>query len=362
MKSFPGRMMIMKTLNELEEYVAKGLNACVVNPCGSGKTAVMAAFINNHKDKSFIIFTKQKNAGGYYKKRNVIFNLPNISIKTYSKMFRDQSYNELDDYKADFYLFDEAHYIGANKWEEAFFTISKKYHPILIGFTATPQRYEDQGTDNSIVKDYFDGNIAGNYTSRQLQQQGVFIEPEYILSIYGLDKKIVEKNERIMYSDLTETEKEKAYDKLLEVLSLWQTYHHPRNIMAKKLPEYMYKNKCNRILIYTANLLDLPEKRRDIDKWIAEIFPDKTIKSYEYTYKNTESELSDFLKEDKNDIKVLYSIDKIMETIHIDDLNIVIMLRPSVSHRIITQQFGRINNINNKNRSLIIDMYDNLRN
>lgn len=51
-----------------------------------------------------------------------------------------------------------------------------------------------------------------------------------------------------------------------------------------------------------------------------------------------------------------------METIHFDSLNIIFMLRPSISQRIITQQFGRINSLQNKEKTAIIDMVNNLNN
>ena len=114
--------------------------------------------------------------------------------------------------------------------------------------------------------------------------------------------------------------------------------------------------------MYVSDIKELTARKKYIDNVLHSIFPTKKIKSYIYTYMTSEDELSKFLKEDKTEIKILYSIDKIMETIHIDDLRIAIMLRPAVSNRIITQQFGRLNNTNNKSKPLIIDMVDNLSN
>ena len=60
------------TLEQLESYTNRNENCCVVNPCGSGKTFIMAAFIENHSDKSFVIITKQKNAAQYYQKKDIL--------------------------------------------------------------------------------------------------------------------------------------------------------------------------------------------------------------------------------------------------------------------------------------------------
>ena len=118
-----------------------------------------------------------------------VFSLENVAITTFTKMCMDFKVGRNAEwYKADYYLIDEAHYLGAEKWGAAFKHLFGMYHPVLIGFTATPQRFEDQGTVNTIVDQFFDGNSAGNYTSSQLEKAGVFTEPEYILSIHNIDE------------------------------------------------------------------------------------------------------------------------------------------------------------------------------
>ena len=350
------------TLEEVEKYTNNGLHCCIVNACGSGKTSVIAEFIKRHISDSFVILTKQKNAKKYYIDTNSIFSNDNIKILTYSKMQSDYKNNDLSEYNCKYLIVDEAHYIGAPQWKKAYLSIIDKYKPICIGVTATPQRFEQQGTNNSIVKDFFDDNVAGNYTSKDLQKLGVFVEPEYVLSIYNLTDLITDNILKINETDLSNTKKEYYIKKLNTILNSWEKESCPEVVLSKYLPNYLYKTKCNRILVYVDSISELPKKKNFIDNIICKIFSDKSVKSYDYTYQTNESELTDFLNEDDIDIKILYSIDKIMETIHIDDLNIMIMLRPSVSNRIITQQFGRINSINNKNKSLIIDMVDNLTN
>lgn len=352
-----------KTLEEVKDFTSQGLNCCVVNPCGSGKTSIMAQFIEDNPVSTFTIITKQKNAAQYYQQKSKVFSEHRVSIMTFNKMMNDFKAKEIENYNTDYLLIDEAHYIGANKWRDAFTSITEKYKPIIIGFTATPQRYEDQGTDNDIIMEFFDGHSAGNFSTKQLEKDGVFVEPEYVLSIYNLQSIIDKKIVQIEDSDLDDDEKEPIYQKLDALLNKWNNESKPEKIFAEYLPNFMYKDICNRILVYVSDITELPAKKRYIDNALRNIFPDKSITSYTYTYKTSENELRKFLKEDKrSDIKVLYSIDKIMETIHIDDLRIVIMLRPSVSNRIITQQFGRINNIINRNKPIIIDMVDNLSN
>lgn len=348
------------TLKEVEAYLEQNENCCVVNTCGSGKTSVMATLVKDRPDKQFVILTKQKNAAQYYRKENKVFRKRNVCIVTYNQMHIDVKKGELQKYEADFYLADEAHYLGASQWKQSFEALINEWHPRLIGFTATPQRYEDQGTTHTIVDDFFDSNRAGNFTSEKLEEKGLFVKPEYVLSIYNMGNLINRQIEKILDSDIPDKKKQLFYSKLNNLQEEWDKTGSPAVILKKYLPEFMYKPKCNRILIYMSSIQKINEKKPEVDKMIHDVFPEKDIRSYVYTYQTSEDNLNNFLKEDKAHIKILYTIDKIMETIHIQDLRITIMLRPSVSNRIITQQFGRINSIGNNKKPLIIDMVGNL--
>ena len=223
-----------QTLVQVNEFVRKNLNCCVVNPCGSGKTYIMAKFIKQHSDSTFIIITKQRNASDYYKKKDKIFSEKNVKIVTYSKMLNDFKANSTDNYDTDYMLIDEAHYLGATNWNKAFTYIVSKYCPRLIGFTATPQRFEDQGTDNNIVIEYFNGNSAGNFTTKQLAEDGILVEPEYILSLYNLQDIIDEKIDKLNDSDLDEHTKEKFNKKLNDALEKWKNESNPEKILKEK--------------------------------------------------------------------------------------------------------------------------------
>ena len=348
-----------KTYNELKSYTDNGLDCCVVNPCGSGKTTIIERFIEDNPLKSIIIFTKQKNAKDYYRSRSNVFD--GVDIVTYSMMHKDCHNNRIGRYKKDIYIFDEAHYIGAEVWSEDIQNLMARYSPLAIGFTATPQRYVDQGTANTIVDQYFSGHSAGNFTDRQLQKMGIFKEPEYVLSLYSVESDIATYREKIGEADISEAEKSRYLGMLDDAEKKWRNEYSPEKILADKLPQYMYKKTCNRILVYIPNVADMPQYIKDVTRAVEKACG-CSVKAYSYTYKDPEVNLVQFLQEDDTKIKILFSIDKIMETIHIDDLNIAIMLRPSVSNRIITQQFGRINSIGNDNKPIIFDMVGNLDN
>ena len=349
-----------KTLQEVLGFVNRRKDCCVVNPCGSGKSAVMTAIVQNYSSKRFLILTKQKNAASYYAKTYGKI-LSDIKTVTYAKMLRDVKNNRFADYNADIYLVDEAHYVGAPEWNNAFLELKAKFNPVMVGFTATPQRFFDQGTDETIVTKYFSGHYAGNFTTKDLQKAGLFIEPEYVVSLYNLEDEVARKLEILEDSDISEAEKKRWYARLNDLLDTWNRTDSPEKILKTYLPKYMYFDRGNKIVVYASNYKDLSDKEKIITPIIKSIFPDKKVTSYLYSYKNDKT-LAEFEDDFESYIRILYSINKIMETVHMDDLNILIMLRPSVSDRIITQQYGRINNANNDRRCLVLDMVANIDN
>ena len=347
-----------KTLDDVNRFVRNDQDCCVVNPCGSGKTSVMCGFIEEQPEARYVVVTKQANAAKYYKSRSDLFSQGNVHIVTYNKMYNDYKQGNLSPYEADYMLIDEAQYLAATLWEKAFIAIKNTYSPRVIGFTATPVRAGNE----DVVKRHFDGNYAGGYTSKDLEAQGVFVEPEYVLSIYGLRKLAEEKAQAVIDSDMSDEKKSELLEKLHRIVEENEKEGTPEKVLENYLPKFMYKSNCNRILVYVSGISELEKKRVYIDGQLSRIFSGKKINSYEYTYRTSAKTLDEFLTEDESYIKVLYSIDRIMETVHIDDLRIAIMMRPSFSTRIITQQFGRTNSISNKNKPLIIDMVANLQN
>ena len=346
------------TFEEVENYINKGQDCCVVNPCGSGKTFVMAAIINTHADKTFTLVTKQSNAKAYYMRKDEGFS--RVNIITYNKLLNDFKANALEDYATDFMLLDEAHYMGAEKWFLPIGCIKKRFNPIMIGFTATPQRFQQQGTNDSIVTDYFQGNSAGNFTSKDLRKKGLFVEPECVVSYYNLDMELDKRVANIENSDMDGDKKGFYITKLNNIREQWEKESNPSIIINRYVPNYFYKESCNRILVYSPSMTMLESNKNLIMPILKEMLKGKAIKTYDYTYKTDRKAFDEFLIEDDSYVKVLFSIDKIMETIHIDDLNIVIMLRPSVSNRIITQQYGRVNNVSNTKKALILDFVGNI--
>lgn len=260
----------------------------------------------------------------------------------------------------DIAIFDEAHYINAEKWHDAVTALRTSTNCISIGVTATPQRFEDQGTKVTII-DEFGGNSVGNYTNEDLQKAGVFVKPKYIVSLAHVDDEIAVRREELNADEsIYESRKEALLKSLDRVESEWTTKCSPSIVIRDQLHKYMYKESGNKILVFTKDTSTLEDDKAYILGMLKEQFPQRKIHCYDYTYKSGDKSLQEFLDDTDCYISVLFSINRVCETIHISDLNVLMCLRKTASNRIIIQQLGRVNDINNKNKSLIIDMVDNV--
>lgn len=348
------------TYNQLKPYIDSHQDCCVVNPCGSGKSSIIEAIVSDYGNSNILIVTKQANASNYYRTKSKVFRKSSVPIITYNTLYNCFKNDNIDRFEnIDICIFDEAHYIGAQKWSMAVEQLREISGCVSIGVTATPQRFEDQGTERSII-DTFDKNCVGNYTVKQLQRQGIFIEPEYIVSLATLDKEINKRLEWISDAEISDEKKKTYICKLESAKKIWENECQPSLVMKKVLPKYLYRKQGNKILVFSKNTDAIAQDKLFIMNILHNQFPDKKIQAYEYSYKTSEKEFKEFLSDKTNYINVLFSVNKVCETIHISDLNILIFLRGSVSNRIITQQIGRINDVNNRHKSLIIDMVDNL--
>lgn len=349
------------TYAQLRPYIDSHKDCCVVNPCGSGKSSIITQVTSDYKHKRILLITKQKNAVSYYYNMSPVFAETKTPIITYNKlhnMCEDGTIEHLKD--TDICIIDEAHYMGAKTWSAAFDKLKEISKCIFIGVTATPQRFQDQGTSKTIVDTYFNGNSVGNFTAQQLQKQGVFIEPEYVVALASLEQEVNNRIEMICDSELSDAAKNRYTKMLNDTIDIWQKDCCPEVVIKKKLPQYMYRDSGNKILVFCKNTAAFESDEKYVMSMLQKAFPNKSIKSYCYSYKSDEKIFDEFLNDTENYINVLFSVNKVCETIHISDLNIIMFLRCSISNRIITQQIGRVNDVNNKHKSLIIDMVDNL--
>ena len=136
------------------------------------------------------------------------------------------------------------------------------------------------------------------------------------------------------------------------------------NQNTKNLPvilsEYM-KEKNGKYIVFCKNIEDMQEKIEQSQSMFGEVNPN--IKTYAVSSKLADNQrtLKKFEKDnDENTLKLMFAVDMLNEGYHINDLDGVIMMRPTYSPTIYAQQLGRALTVKDDGSvPLVVDLVNN---
>jgi len=342
-----------KALESVNEIFENSNKAIVVQPTGVGKTYIALGLFEQNKDKRLVFAApstailwhlKLKIAKEYgvgpeeYKK---VF--PNLELTTYQQMNADRKKSKtyVEDFTADYVVYDEAHHIADNKWGKNAKDIMTS-HPEtrFLGLTATPERTD--GID--VVEQVFDGNLADEMTLEEAVATRLLKMPDYVNAIYSYKPIIEELEERI--EELKEVDPEKY-------IMLKKDMEKAKKALEKAdgMPEIFAKHiqeKDGRFIVFCKDIEHLKKMVETSKKegWFEGVNANvETLEIHSEEDNETNRRVLKRFKGDfeatDNTLRVLFSVAKINEGIHLDNLSGVIMLRPTKSKIIFRQQLGR---------------------
>jgi len=278
--------------------------------------------------------------------------IPNYSSEIYkgSKHNKDCKYLfvtedtlalHLQDFESeefDYIIIDEAHHAADNSYTKILNYFKPKF---LLGLTATPER-----TDGKDIFNIFDFNRAVNIRLRDSLEKDLVCPFHYfgITDVEGID-----------YSKLDHTP-EDGEEYLNEVA---------RMLMKSKRADYIFekikfyghdgdKTKC---LGFCATV--------DHAKFMADEFNKKLGEGYAIALsgENSVPERQKYLQQledDETKLQYIFSRDIFNEGIDVQDVNLVLMLRPTQSSIVFTQQLGRgLRKIKGKEFLTVLDFIGN---
>lgn len=331
--------------------------AAVIHPTGTGKSFIGFKLCEDNPDKtvcwlspsSYIFKTQIENL----QKTGV--NVPqNIKFYTYQKltMLSDE---EIDEIQPDILLYDEYHRLGAQVWQLAVNKLIVRYPNVpMLGLSATNVRYLDNQRD--MAEELFDGNIASEITLGEAIVRGILKAPLYISTVYSYQKDLEK------YTRMSKTPKFKAVrdaaEKYLEELRRTIEKADGLDVIFDK---YM-PDKHGKYVAFCANKEHLDEMFSHVSEWFGRI--DKNPKIYKVYSDNPESsgEFAEFKADKSENLKLLFCIDMLNEGVHLDDIDGVILFRPTVSPTVYKQQIGRALTAGKSSTPVIFDIINNFEN
>lgn len=346
-----------KTYDNILEMWKEKNRVASIQPTGSGKSFLIlkcAEYFAEDKKvvlapSTYILEQMEKNATG----------IKCIKYITYAKL-QNMSDEELSELNPSFIAIDEFHRCGAEEWGNGVKRLLDMYQDAkVLGTSATPIRYLDNARD--MAEELFKGNVACNMALPQAIIEGILPMPKYVTALYTFKEEANNMIEKVNKSRNSDEEKEiliKDIKKLKQKLD-----------KSKGIPKIFQKhitNENGRYIIFCKNKEHLDEMKETVYDWFKKYFKLNKINNKINTYEvysdlaNQDKQLDMFMKDDsENTIKLLFSINKLNEGLHISNLDGVILLRPTVSPIIYYQQIGRAIDAGRKDQTLILDLVNN---
>ena len=319
---------------------------CVVHPTGTGKSYLIAAVSEQYKRvlvmaPGTVVFDNVKRITKWHK---------GIDFMTYALL----NSRGLEDHY-DMIVLDEFHRAGATEWGAAVHEALEHNGGKVLGTSATPIRYLDEGRDMSI--ELFDGNIASQMTIGEAWSRNILPIPTYVTGLFDFRQTAEEVRERIKKAKRLKDKAERL--KMLAKVELdWQTSNGMPQVIRRHIT-----NDMKRIIIFCGNVEHLEAMTKTILDWFHEagLKVDDIYRLHTYMTDNEKAEaMSGFQQDTDQGIKVILAVNMLNEGVHIPRVDAVIMLRTTCSRIIYMQQLGRCLTAANSARPVVLDMVDNI--
>lgn len=318
--------------------------AAVIHPTGTGKSFVAFKLAMEHPDRrilwlapsEYIFQTQTENL---FRVMGVSENtepakrvLRNVTFLTYTKLMMNE--DGIDSLCPDYIVLDEFHRCGAPEWGESVRKLISAYPAArLLGLSATNIRYLDNRRD--MADELFDGCIASDMSLGEAIVRKILPAPDYVISMYSYQEELKRLARRV------ESERDQGLKKRNEKLveALRRTLEN-----AEGLPQVFakhMKSNCGKYLVFCANREHMDEMLSHVEEWFHLVDPAPHVYAVYYDNPETSNEFANFKADISEHLKLLFCIDMLNEGVHVEDIDGVILLRPTVSPILYLQQIGR---------------------
>lgn len=348
----------VETYQKVIEKFKETKKVAVVHPTGTGKMYVALKLLEDNNEKK-AIYVSPSTTILHDVKKNILAegmmmsDFPELTRITYAKLARLTD-EEIEKLSADIIILDEFHHCGAPEWGRGVEKLlQRNTEARVLGLSATPLRYTDGLRD--MADELFENNIASEMTLEDAIENGILPEASYVSTVYGYVKEFDDMQANI--------DKIKDEDKREEAQGLLNTLKDKLDENTQNLPELLseyMKNKHGKYIIFCRNIDDMNEKMEQAQTMFESVNSNITIRGVSSQIRISEEILKDF-EQDSNEgtLKLLYAVDMLNEGYHINDLDGVIMMRPTFSPTIYTQQLGRALTVGGSKKPVVIDLVNN---
>lgn len=341
--------------NQVQERLKTSNRTCVIHPTGSGKSFIAIKWLYENRHKKCLFLTSQKSIIDQIKRHIVSCGLtlddfPNLKFDLYQNMTEDIAKKS----SYDCIVLDEFHRCGAPEWGRCVDTLLKNNsNAKVLGFSATPIRYLDDC--RNMAEELFDNNIASEISLVEAVSKGILPLPTYINALYSFDEDIHRIQSKINKL-ASEDDKKKFQEKLDTAKKLLEKSEGLEKIFSK----YMTKRN-GKYIVFCRDTEHMNKMMEEAKKWFGSV--NSNIDMYSVISSNSDAQnqrvIDAFENSNNGSLKLLFCVNMLNEGLHVNDIDGVIMLRPTSSPTIYLQQLGRALSVGHNKHPLIFDIVNN---
>lgn len=280
--------------------------------------------------------------------------LGNVRFYTYAKL-ASMADSELGEIHPEYIIFDEFHRCGAQVWGQGVKKLLSMYPDAkVLGLSATAIRYLDNQRDMS--DELFDGNVASEMTLGEAIVRGILNPPKYILSVYSYQKELKRYQKRVQAAR-NKVVRDKAAKQLEDLRRALEKADGLSEIFRKHM-----ENPTGKYLLFCTDYEHMREMIELAQEWFGEVDQRPHIYTAYSDDPATGQAFVKFKADESQHLKLMYCIDMLNEGVHVEGIDGVILLRPTVSPIIYKQQIGRALSAGKRKDAVIFDIVLNIEN
>lgn len=345
--------------DKIQKMFEEKSRVAVIHATGTGKSFISLKWLYDNRNKSCLFLAPTyeilDQLEQHIKSEGLtLADFPNLKCAIYPNFAR-LSQQEIEKLHFDNIVLDEFHRCGAQEWGRSINTLlNNNPSSQVLGITATPIRYLDD--ERNMVEELFDGNVASEISLTDAISSGILPMPTYINAIYSFSDDIDRIQSKI---DRFENDKYKEIfqKRLDEAKRMLQNSSGLPEIFEKYIP-----NKSGKYIVFCKDYEHMQKMIVESKQWFSKVNPDVDIYSIfsEQGRELNKYNKTEFESSTNNHIKLLFSIEMLNEGVHVEDIDGVIMLRPTISPTIYLQQLGRALSVGHNAHPIVFDIVNNI--
>ncbi|MCD7883551.1 MAG: Helicase associated domain protein [Lachnospiraceae bacterium] len=355
--------------------------AAIVHPTGTGKSFIGFRLCADHPEENilwlspseYIFKTQRENlkaATGGEVPQNIIFctyaklmwmdekEMAEICMDDAAEISSDpnqpeQAEKEKENAAPSYIILDEFHRCGAQQWGQGVQKLLSTFPDTpILGLSATNIRYLDNQRD--MADELFDGNIASEMTLGEAIVRGILNPPKYVLSVYSCQQSL-EKYEKRVQAAKSRIVRDTCEQYLEDLKRALEMSEGLDEIFDKHMPD-----RTGKYIVFCSNKEHMDEMMGHLE-WFEKVDKHPHVYSLYTLEPGSDQVFDDFRADnDTSHLRLLYCIDALNEGIHVEGINGVILLRPTVSPIVYKQQIGRALSASKSNDATVFDIVQNL--